>query len=89
MCSANTEGDENETDVDRLEGENNRTFAPGRFGGISSESILSAVHFARANIAAHSFTTELPRNRQWFSIHRFFGESGMKRKRVYDEDNMS
>lgn len=74
--------------MDKLEGAKNRTAAEEWFGVICFESVLSILYVVRANIAAHPFAAELPRNRHHFYICRLFQDFRMRRKRLHDQDNM-
>lgn len=85
---AAAENGKNEADVDRLEGENNRSALKERFAVVSFNSVLSTVYVGRASIAVQRLTTELRQNRHRSRTTDFFPESGMSRKRVHDQGNI-
>lgn len=52
------------------------------------ESIPSTVQAAPANVTALPYTTKLPWSCHRFHVSRLFQTSGMRDKRVHDEDNV-
>lgn len=80
---ATAEDGENETDVNRLEGESTRTAASERCGVISFQTNISAVHVV-LNLVVRPFFAELPWNQNRLYIWTFFGDSEMRRRGVHD-----
>lgn len=50
---------------------------------VSFESILGTAHVVQASMAVQLLVAELPWNRHWVCIDRFFRESEIRRKRLH------
>lgn len=79
-------GEENETDVNVLEGESIGTAARKRFGVIPLVSTLSTVQVVWANILVYPFTTELLWSYRRLYTNKNVQKSGTRKKRAHEQD---